>query len=190
MGVIARYPIALAPGMGLNAYFTYTVCLKMHIPWQTALGAVFLSGCIFLSAHCSRHPPDDSALDSSRALRGRCKRQSVSSSPSSASAMQGSCQRSGNNGRPGQHPQSYDRTRALRPDLNGRPRDPKRSAAPFLLACSSPPALPGRWAGSLDACGRGFRGTRRDVSQARHPRGAQQRPARNHFRFLLCRSLR
>src|SRR5580658_5569119 len=48
MGVIARYPIALAPGMGLNAYFTYTVCLKMHIPWQTALGAVFLSGCVFL----------------------------------------------------------------------------------------------------------------------------------------------
>src|SRR5690242_8506010 len=40
MGVLARYPIALAPGMGLNAYFTYTVCLKMHVPWQTALGAV------------------------------------------------------------------------------------------------------------------------------------------------------
>jgi AGZA family xanthine/uracil permease-like MFS transporter len=49
MGIIARYPIALAPGMGLNAYFTYTVCLKMHIPWQTALGAVFLSGVIFLA---------------------------------------------------------------------------------------------------------------------------------------------
>jgi AGZA family xanthine/uracil permease-like MFS transporter len=49
MGVVARYPIALAPGMGLNAYFTYTVCLKMHIPWQTALGAVFLSGVIFLA---------------------------------------------------------------------------------------------------------------------------------------------
>jgi AGZA family xanthine/uracil permease-like MFS transporter len=48
MGVIARYPIALAPGMGLNAYFTYTVCIKMHIPWQTALGAVFLSGMVFL----------------------------------------------------------------------------------------------------------------------------------------------
>ncbi len=48
MGIVARYPIALAPGMGLNAYFTYTVCLKMHIPWQTALGAVFLSGCVFL----------------------------------------------------------------------------------------------------------------------------------------------
>ena len=49
MGIIARYPIALAPGMGLNAYFTYTVCIKMHIPWQTALGAVFLSGIIFLA---------------------------------------------------------------------------------------------------------------------------------------------
>ncbi|MGD0155370.1 MAG: NCS2 family permease [Terracidiphilus sp.] len=49
MGIVARYPIALAPGMGLNAYFTYTVCLKMHVPWQTALGAVFLSGIIFLA---------------------------------------------------------------------------------------------------------------------------------------------
>src|SRR5580698_10621619 len=49
MGIVARYPIALAPGMGLNAYFTYTVCLKMHIPWQTALGAVFISGAVFLA---------------------------------------------------------------------------------------------------------------------------------------------
>jgi AGZA family xanthine/uracil permease-like MFS transporter len=49
MGIVARYPIALAPGMGLNAYFTYAVCIKMHIPWQTALGAVFLSGVIFLA---------------------------------------------------------------------------------------------------------------------------------------------
>ena len=49
MGVVARYPIALAPGMGLNAYFTYTVCLKMHVPWQTALGAVFISGILFLA---------------------------------------------------------------------------------------------------------------------------------------------
>src|SRR5580658_8532720 len=49
MGIVARYPIALAPGMGLNAYFTYTVCVKMHVPWQTALGAVFLSGVIFLA---------------------------------------------------------------------------------------------------------------------------------------------
>jgi AGZA family xanthine/uracil permease-like MFS transporter len=48
MGSIANYPLALAPGMGLNAYFTYTVVKGMGIPWQTALGAVFLSGIIFL----------------------------------------------------------------------------------------------------------------------------------------------
>jgi AGZA family xanthine/uracil permease-like MFS transporter len=47
MGAYARYPIALAPGMGLNAYFTYTVVKGMGIPWQTALGAVFLSGLAF-----------------------------------------------------------------------------------------------------------------------------------------------
>ncbi|MFN7925567.1 MAG: NCS2 family permease [Bryobacteraceae bacterium] len=48
MGVAARYPIALAPGMGLNAYFAYAVCQGMHVAWQTALGAVFLSGAAFL----------------------------------------------------------------------------------------------------------------------------------------------
>jgi AGZA family xanthine/uracil permease-like MFS transporter len=48
MGIFANYPIALAPGMGLNAYFTYTVVKGMGVPWQIALGAVFLSGCIFL----------------------------------------------------------------------------------------------------------------------------------------------
>jgi adenine/guanine/hypoxanthine permease len=48
MGIYARYPIALAPGMGLNAYFTYTVVLGLHVPWQVALGAVFLSGVAFL----------------------------------------------------------------------------------------------------------------------------------------------
>lgn len=48
MGLYANYPIALAPGMSLNAYFTYTVCLTMHIPWQTALAVVFFSGVLFL----------------------------------------------------------------------------------------------------------------------------------------------
>jgi AGZA family xanthine/uracil permease-like MFS transporter len=48
MGAFARYPIALAPGMGLNAYFTYSVVKGMGVPWQTALGAVFLSGVVFL----------------------------------------------------------------------------------------------------------------------------------------------
>jgi adenine/guanine/hypoxanthine permease len=48
MGLYANYPIALAPGMSLNAYFTYSVCLAMHIPWQTALAVVFCSGVLFL----------------------------------------------------------------------------------------------------------------------------------------------
>lgn len=47
MGLVANYPIALAPGMGLNAFFTYTVVLTMGHTWQVALGAVFLSGVIF-----------------------------------------------------------------------------------------------------------------------------------------------
>ncbi|TCB36819.1 NCS2 family permease [Acinetobacter sp. ANC 4910] len=49
MGIIANYPIALAPGMGLNAYFTYSVCMGMGVPWQTALAAVFVSGLIFIA---------------------------------------------------------------------------------------------------------------------------------------------
>jgi AGZA family xanthine/uracil permease-like MFS transporter len=48
MGALANYPLSLAPGMGLNAYFTYTVVKGMGVPWQTALGAVFISGVIFL----------------------------------------------------------------------------------------------------------------------------------------------
>ena len=47
MGLLSNYPLALAPGMGLNAYFTYTVVKGMGLPWQTALGCVFLSGCAF-----------------------------------------------------------------------------------------------------------------------------------------------
>ena len=49
MGLIANYPIALAPGMGLNAFFTYTVVLHMGYTWQIALGAVFLSALIFFA---------------------------------------------------------------------------------------------------------------------------------------------
>jgi adenine/guanine/hypoxanthine permease len=49
MGALANYPLALAPGMGLNAYFTYSVVKGLGVPWQTALGAVFFSGVIFLA---------------------------------------------------------------------------------------------------------------------------------------------
>jgi AGZA family xanthine/uracil permease-like MFS transporter len=48
MGVYANYPIAMAPGMSLNAYFTYSVCLGMNVPWRTALGVVFFSGVLFV----------------------------------------------------------------------------------------------------------------------------------------------
>jgi len=48
MGLYANYPVALAPGMGLNAYFTYSVVKGLGIPWQAALAAVFASGVLFL----------------------------------------------------------------------------------------------------------------------------------------------
>ena len=48
MGLLANLPFALAPGMGLNAFFAYTVVLGMGYSWQTALTAVFIEGIIFL----------------------------------------------------------------------------------------------------------------------------------------------
>src|SRR6185436_14787840 len=48
MGVYARNPVVVAPGMGLNAFFTYTVVMVMGVAWQSALGAVFWSGILFL----------------------------------------------------------------------------------------------------------------------------------------------
>src|SRR5699024_11088690 len=48
MSLYANYPIALAPGMGLNAYFTYTVVLQLGYTWQAALGMLFISGCLFI----------------------------------------------------------------------------------------------------------------------------------------------
>jgi AGZA family xanthine/uracil permease-like MFS transporter len=54
MGLWANYPIALAPGMSLNAYFTYSIVIGRGIAWQTALGAVLLSGCVFLALTLTR----------------------------------------------------------------------------------------------------------------------------------------
>ena len=48
MGLLANYPIGLAPGMGLNAFFAYTVVATLGYPWQQALGLVFVSGCVFV----------------------------------------------------------------------------------------------------------------------------------------------
>jgi AGZA family xanthine/uracil permease-like MFS transporter len=48
MALATNYPIALAPGMGLNAFFAFTICAGKGIPWQAALGLVFYGGLIFL----------------------------------------------------------------------------------------------------------------------------------------------
>jgi len=48
MGLFVNYPIALAPGMGLNAFYAFTVVIGMGVSWQVALGAVFISGLIFI----------------------------------------------------------------------------------------------------------------------------------------------
>ena len=48
MGLLANLPVALAPGMGLNAFFTYVIVLEQGHSWQTALACVFFSGCLFL----------------------------------------------------------------------------------------------------------------------------------------------
>jgi len=54
MGLWANYPIALAPGMSLNAYFTYSIVVGRGIPWQTVLGVVLISGLIFLALTLTR----------------------------------------------------------------------------------------------------------------------------------------
>jgi len=48
MGLVGRLPVGLAPGMGQNAFFTYVIVIGMGHPWQTALGAVFVSGVLFV----------------------------------------------------------------------------------------------------------------------------------------------
>ncbi|AKC82437.1 guanine permease [Verrucomicrobia bacterium IMCC26134] len=48
MALMTNYPIALAPGMGINAFFAFSICLGAGVRWQEALGMVFLNGCIFL----------------------------------------------------------------------------------------------------------------------------------------------
>lgn len=48
MGILSKYPIATAPGLGVNAFFAYSVCIGMKIPWQTALAGVFIASIIFL----------------------------------------------------------------------------------------------------------------------------------------------
>jgi AGZA family xanthine/uracil permease-like MFS transporter len=49
MAALTNLPIALAPGMGINAFFAFSICVAMKVPWQSALGLVFVNGCLFLA---------------------------------------------------------------------------------------------------------------------------------------------
>lgn len=53
MALLTNYPIAMAPGMGINAFFTFTICLGKGLPWSEALGMVFINGIIFLTLSIS-----------------------------------------------------------------------------------------------------------------------------------------
>lgn len=48
MGIVANYPIGEAPALGINAFFAYTVCIGMHVKWQTALASVFVASVLFI----------------------------------------------------------------------------------------------------------------------------------------------
>ncbi len=212
MGIVARYPIALAPGMGLNAYFTYTVCLKMHIPWQTALGAVFLSGLIFLALTAAgirqmilRSIPHEfyaavaSGIGLFIAFIGFRNAGLIVADPETLSVSATSaipprpwpCSASS----------SWSRSKS------------KKCAEPSCSACFPLLPLPGAWPSSAAhrrACSRRSTQPRarlgtearslgprsRRIPRARchrlptrHPRRSQQGPARNRLRVLLRRSL-
>ncbi len=78
MGAYARYPIALAPGMGLNAYFTYTVVKGMGVPWQTAFGSRLSLGRFFPDSHADRLETGNYFRDSSGTVfRGGSRRRAV-----------------------------------------------------------------------------------------------------------------
>ena len=49
MGIYARLPFAVAPGMGINAFFAFSIILGQHVPWQAALGIIFWAGVLFLT---------------------------------------------------------------------------------------------------------------------------------------------
>jgi AGZA family xanthine/uracil permease-like MFS transporter len=70
MGLYANYPIGMAPGMGLNAYFAYAVVLGMGVAWPAALGAVFISGCLFMLVSVLRPARHDRQRHSAFAAGG------------------------------------------------------------------------------------------------------------------------
>ena len=62
MAVLANYPVAVAPAMGHNFFFAYAVALTMKVSWQTALGAVFVSGVVFVASARGLRPASTSVV--------------------------------------------------------------------------------------------------------------------------------
>jgi len=56
IGLVANVPVIVAPGLGLSAFFAYTICGSMGLTWQTALGAVFISGAVFIVLTITKDP--------------------------------------------------------------------------------------------------------------------------------------
>ncbi len=191
MGIVARYPIALAPGMGLNAYFTYTVCIKMHVPWQTALGAVFLSGILFLALTAVgirqmilRAIPHElyaavaSGIGLFIAFIGFQNAGLVVRDPDTLVGL-GSIRNPTAASGPSSACSSWWLLKS------------GRSAAPSSSACSSITAL--AWAMGLThwtPTAGGLHSLASHRLPTRHPRRAQQGPAGNRLRLLLRRPLR
>ena len=83
MGLYANYPIALAPGMGINAFFAFTVVLTYKYTWQQALAAVFCSGVLFFLISVFRIRRICHQLDPAKSEARRSRRASACSSASS-----------------------------------------------------------------------------------------------------------
>jgi hypothetical protein len=191
MGIVARYPIALAPGMGLNAYFTYTVCIKMHVPWQTALGAVFLSGVIFLALTTVagirqmilRAIPHQlyaavaGGIGLFIAFIGFQHAGLVVRDPNTLVGM-GSIR----------NPTAY--LTLARPHSHGRARNPEGERLNPHRRAQRHRRCMGVSHGAMDAVDGRLRRAHRDSIQAEHHGRGQQRAARDHLRLLLRGPLR
>jgi MFS transporter, purine transporter family len=115
MGFVGNYPIALAPGMGLNAYFTFAVVKGMGVDWRVALGAVFISGIIFiLFSFFKVREMLVNALPMGLKMSIACRRHRPLLGIDCAQRRRRDCGQSCHIGRFGRHPPAY------RPAGNGR----------------------------------------------------------------------
>lgn len=137
MGMLARCPIALAPGMGLNAYFTYTVCKGMGVPWQVALGAVVPLRCRVPAVDASGRSAGHRRGDRSGPVRnGRSRHWPLHRLHRTEERRPG-CGASGDAVDVRRYAQGVDTARSVRHHPNLRPSrlaSPRRDAHPSALA--------------------------------------------------------